>query len=65
MPNRGCCIIFTPINVFSETTPFLLPRKEMTVFYLRNAVCERMVLVGSLGSVPMPEFVLLKNNKIN
>jgi hypothetical protein len=64
MPNRGCCIIFTPINVFSETTPFILPLKEMKV-YLRNAVCGRMVLVGSLGSVLMPKFVLLKKKKIN
>jgi hypothetical protein len=66
MPDRGCCITFVPISVFSETTSFILPLKEITVFYLRNAVCGRMVLlVESLGSVLMPKFVLLMKNKIN
>jgi hypothetical protein len=65
MPKRGCCRIFIPTNVFCKTSNFLLPLKEMKVFYLRNAACGKMVLVGTLRSDLMPEFVLLKKNKVN
>jgi hypothetical protein len=65
MPNRGCCVIFIPTNVFSKISNFLLLLKEMTLFYLRNAVCGKMVMVSNLGSDLMPEFVFLKSNKIN
>jgi hypothetical protein len=65
MPSRGYCIILIPINVLSKTTTILLPLKNTTTFYFRNASCGRMVLVGSLGSDLMPECVFLKKNKIN
>jgi hypothetical protein len=65
MLNRGYCIVFTSINVFSETTTFIIPLKEIKVFYHRNAVCGRMLLVGSLVSDLMSEFVFLKKKKKN
>jgi hypothetical protein len=65
MPNRVSCVIFVPKNVFSKISNFLLLLKEMRVFYLGNAVCGKMVIVSNLGSDLIPEFLFLKNNKIN